>query len=121
MVMVHSLKHGPLVLGSRGIYYLAEDRFEGQNTLESFGPGAAAHLRREDSFSNAPDVLVNSFYDPKTGEVAAFEELVGSHGGLGGHQSRGILVYPAELEAPEDPVVGAGQLYKTLKRWVPES
>ena len=121
MVMVHSLKHGPLVLGSKGIYYLEEDRFEGQNPLQSFGPGAAAHLRREDSFSNAPDVLVNSFYDSKTGEVAAFEELVGSHGGLGGNQSRGILVYPAELEAAEEPVVGASQLYKTLKRWVPES
>jgi putative membrane protein len=121
MVMVRSLKHGPLVLGHKGTYYLEEDRFEGQNPLQSFGPGAAAHLRREDGFSNAPDVLVNSFYDPKTGEVAAFEELVGSHGGLGGHQSRGVLVYPAELEVAEEPVVGASNLHRILKHWVPES
>jgi putative membrane protein len=120
-VMVHSLKHGALVLGSKGIYYLEEDRFEEENPLQNFGPGAAAHLRREDSFSNAPDILVNSFYDSQKGEVAAFEELVGSHGGLGGDQSRGVLVYPAELELAEEPVVGASMLYKTLKRWVPDS
>jgi len=120
-VMVHSLKHGALVLSSKGIYYLEEDRFEGENPLLSFGQGAAAHLRREDGFSNAPDLLVNSFYDPGKGEVAAFEELVGSHGGLGGDQSRGVLVYPAELELAEEPVVGASQLYRTLKRWVPDS
>ena len=29
---------------------------------------------------------VNSVYDPTNDEVAAFEELIGSHGGLGGTQ-----------------------------------
>jgi putative membrane protein len=118
---VHSSKHGPLALSSRGIYYLQEDRFEGENPLQSFGPGAAGHLLREDGFSNAPDILVNSFYDPENEEVAAFEELVGSHGGLGGNQSRGVLVYPAELEVAEEPLMGASAIYRTLKHWVPES
>jgi putative membrane protein len=121
MVMVHSSKHGPLALSSRGIYYLQEDRFEGENPLQSFGPKAAGHLLREDGFSNAPDLLVNSFYDPENDEVSAFEELVGSHGGLGGQQSRGILVYPAELEVAEEPLLGASAIYRTLKHWVPES
>jgi len=53
---------------------------------------------------------VNSFYESQEGRGAAFEELVGSHGGLGGHQSRGVLVYPTELEGSPEPVVGTSQL-----------
>jgi len=30
----------------------------------------------------APDIAVNSLLDPVTGEAAAFEGLVGCHGGL---------------------------------------
>jgi putative membrane protein len=118
-VMVRSLQHGPLVIGQKGIYYLKDDRFEGENPLADFGQNAATHLRREDEFSNAPDMLVNSFYDPKTDEVAAFEELVGSHGGLGGNQSKAVLVYPAGLEIGAEPIVGAGHLHQIIKSWVP--
>ena len=35
--------------------------------------------------------------------VAAFEELIGSHGGLGGWQTRASLLYPADWAAPEEP------------------
>ena len=31
-----------------------------------------------------------SQYDPELGEVAAFEELIGSHGGLGGPQTAAV-------------------------------
>ena len=41
-------------------------------------------LKREDAMTHAPDLLLLSQYDPEMGEVAAFEELIGSHGGLGG-------------------------------------
>lgn len=117
-VLARSEKHGPLVIGHKGIYYLKDDRFEGENPLAGFGPNAALHLLREDAFSNAPDLLVNSFYDPEKDEVAAFEELVGSHGGLGGNQSKAILVYPSELAVGDEPIVGAGQLHKIIKSWV---
>jgi putative membrane protein len=119
-VLVRSEAHGPLAIGAQGIYYLAEDRYEGDNPLENFGPNAALHLRREDSFSNTPDLLVNSFYDPKTGEVAAFEELVGSHGGLGGDQTSPILIHPSDLDAGSEPIIGASQLHQLIKSWVPE-
>lgn len=119
-VMVHSEAHGPVVIGAHGTYYLKEDRYDGKNPLLNFGPLAAQHLLREDSFSNVPDIMINSFYNHNTGEVAAFEELVGSHGGLGGDQSRGILIYPAGLNAGSNPIVGAGSLHRVLKSWVPE-
>ncbi len=119
-VMVRSEEHGPLVLGPKGVYYLEGDIHEGKDPLAAYGPNAAMHLRREDSFFNAPDLLINSFYNPRTGEVAAFEELVGSHGGLGGEQSHGILVYPANLDAGSEPIIGAGHLHQIIKQWVPE-
>jgi putative membrane protein len=119
-ISLRSEKRGPLAIGAKGIYFLKEDRFEGENPLADFGPNAALHLQREDSFTNAPDLLVNSFYDPLKDEAAAFEELVGSHGGLGGNQSKAILVYPRELTVGAEPIVGAGSLHRIIKGWVPE-
>ncbi len=119
-VMVRSEQHGPLAIGPKGIYYLNEARSESENPLADFGPLAAQHLLREDSFTNAPDLLVNSFYDTQKDEVAAFEELVGSHGGLGGNQSKAILVYPSELDIGTEPIVGASHLHKVIKGWVPK-
>jgi putative membrane protein len=120
LVLVRSEEHGPLVLGSKGVYYLESDRFDGENPLTVYGPNAALHLKREDSFVNAPDLLINSFYNPETGEVAAFEELVGSHGGLGGSQSHAILIHPTNLMASSEPIIGASHLHQVIKQWVPE-
>jgi putative membrane protein len=86
-VLVHSQAHGPVVIGAGGRSYLGSGCVEGEDPLSVFGPNAAVHLRRTDRFTDAPDILVSSFYDPETGEVAAFEELIGSHGGLGGWQT----------------------------------
>jgi hypothetical protein len=117
-VMVHSEAHGPVVIGCRGKCYLDDGRVEGENPLAGFGANAAAHLRRTDSFPDAPDVLVNSFCNPETNEVAAFEELIGSHGGLGGWQTQPFLLYPAEWETGQEEIVGAEALHRTLKGWV---
>ena len=60
-----------------------------------------------------PDILVNSLLD-ELGEVAAFEGLVGCHGGLGGWQDRASLVWPAELPAPDDPTTVAVKIIDML-------
>jgi hypothetical protein len=65
-----------------------------------------------------PDILVNSLYDPEADEVAAFEELVGSHGGLGGYQSLPFVLYPSDWEMPKEKIVGATSVYSLLKAWV---
>ncbi len=117
-VMVHSEAHGPVVIGAGGKYYLTDDRVEGENPLAGFGAHAAAHLRRTDGFPDAPDLLVNSFCNPETSEVAAFEELIGSHGGLGGWQTQPFLLYPAELQIGRQEIVGAEALHRVLKAWV---
>ena len=85
-----------------------------------FGPNAPLHLARTDSFPNAPDILVMSMFDPATGDVAAFEELVGCHGGLGGPQTKPFVLFPTELVVdPERPIVGAADLHHVLKSWTP--
>ena len=62
--------------------------------------------------------MVNSMHDPTTDEVAAFEELVGSHGGLGGNQSIPFLLYPAEFELDDKKLVGAASVHSILKVWL---
>lgn len=116
-VMVHSRMHGAMVLGKNGIYFLSRNHIEGEDPLEGFGPNAAKHLAREDGFRDCPDILVNSFYNSKTGEIAAFEELVGSHGGLGGTQAQPFIMYPKPLSVPDEPIVGAASVYRIFKEW----
>lgn len=110
-VMVHSEEHGGMVIGKNGIYYLTDDRVEGENPLTHFRPRAAQHLRRTDSFPHAPDLLLNSFWDPVTEEGCAFEELIGFHGGMGGPQPFPFLFLPATWPLPTEDVVGAEQVY----------
>jgi hypothetical protein len=119
-VLVHSETLGGVVIGGGGVRYLSDDRIEGDDPLVGFGPNAADHLRRTDSFTNAPDILVNSFYDPHADEGAAFEELIGFHGGMGGKQTRPFLLFPAGFELPDDPIVGAATVHHLFKRWMTE-
>ena len=62
-----------------------------------------------------PDIMVNSFYDEKTEEVCAFEELIGNHGGLGGDQTKPFILYPSEWEDPGE-LIGASSIHHFLKR-----
>ena len=50
------------------------------------------------------------------GEVAAFEELIGSHGGLGGPQTHAMLLHPAEWALDEE-LLGAEAVYRQIRRW----
>lgn len=118
-ILVDSFTNGPMAIGAEGIYYLNTDRIEGKNPLENFGKNAAMHLKRHNKFKNMPDILVNSFYDPKTEEICAFEELIGSHGGLGGSQTRPFILYPSNWEDPEE-LIGAKSIYNFLKKEIDE-
>ncbi len=114
-IMVHSSKYGPIAIGGEGIHYLKDDTVEGKDPLENFGSRAVKHLMRTDNFEYTPDILVNSFYDPEKGEVAAFEELVGSHGGLGGEQCHPFLMHPVEWNLDNEEIIGAEELHRILK------
>ncbi len=117
-VLVRSDSRGPLAIGAHGIHALDSGTVDGEDPLGPFGPHAAAHVRRTSGFPHCPDILVNSTYWEDTDEVAAFEELVGSHGGLGGSQSFPFLLQPVELEPPAEPLVGAEAVHRRLRLWL---
>ncbi|WP_164551870.1 phage holin family protein [Streptomyces sp. WAC 01529] len=123
-ILVRSAERGPLVLGARGAeVYLDEDPAD-LGPLAEFGPGAADAVRRTDGFPHAADIMVNSWYDPQEGEVLAFEEQIGSHGGLGGAQARPFLLSPLVLSAPVEEgeeLVGAEAVHRVLRRWLGEA
>jgi uncharacterized membrane protein YvlD (DUF360 family) len=117
-VMVRSQADGALVIGAAGRRRLADDAVEGEDPLAHFDATAAAHLRRHDSFPHCPDILVNSMYDPSSEEVAPFEEFMGSHGGLGGPQTRPFAVVPAAWSEPPGPIVGVEAMHEALRDWL---
>ena len=64
------------------------------------GPAPSSRSPQVDAYRTVADLMINARYDPELDEVAAFEEQVGSHGGLGGPQTHPFLLYPAELSRP---------------------
>ncbi|MFJ8535267.1 phage holin family protein [Streptomyces sp. NPDC093591] len=124
-LLVRSEKHGGLVLGAYGAEIPLDQLDDKPGPLEVFGPGAADAVRRTHSFPNAADIMVNSAYDPADGgEVLAFEEQIGSHGGLGGAQGKPFLLSPLAFSAPVDDgedLVGAEHVHRVLRRWLRES
>ena len=119
-VMVRSQEHGALAIGAAGQRRLSDDTIEGEDPLAHFGATAADHLRRHDAFPHCPDILVNCMYDPSTDEVAPFEEFMGSHGGLGGPQTRPFAVVPTEWSEPPAPIVGVEAMHEALRGWLGE-
>ncbi|GFE13092.1 membrane protein [Streptomyces glebosus] len=123
-LLVRSAVHGPVVLGPAGAeHHLDTGHLIGADPLAPFGDGAADAVRRTDSFPHVADLMVNSACDPATGAVHAFEEQIGSHGGLGGAQSHPFLLWPAELTPPApdgEPLTGAEQVHRVLRRWLAE-
>jgi hypothetical protein len=117
-VLVRSERRGPLVLGARGERELATGAVRGEDPLAVFGEGAAEAVARTDAFAHCADLMVNSSYDPSTGEVHAFEEQVGSHGGLGGGQSRPFLLHPVVLPEPAGQLVGAEAVHRLFAEWL---
>jgi uncharacterized membrane protein YvlD (DUF360 family) len=116
-LMVRSETRGPVAVGARGVRYLADDTFEGEDPVAPYGPHAAEGLLRVDGMEHAGDLIAISMLDPDTEEVAAFEELIGSHGGLGGPQTEPFILHPAEWTIDE-PIVGAEGVYRQIRRWL---
>ena len=116
-LLVRSAEVGPVAIGAGGRRYLSHDRVEGDDPLAPFSPNAARHLLRSDGFEHAPDIYVNSFYDPALETGCAFEELISFHGGMGGPQTRPFVLAPVELPLPEEQIVGAASVHQLLAGW----
>jgi uncharacterized membrane protein YvlD (DUF360 family) len=105
----------PWVIGAKGRRNLRDGAVEGRDPLAQFGEHAPRVLLRALSMDEAPDLYVNSSVDPWTADVAAFEELVGAHGGLGGYQDSALLLVPSDLvDVVPDRIEGADRLHEVL-------
>ena len=87
----------PWALGAHGRIRLDTGEVTGRDPLQPYGDHAARVLRRAVVMPEAPDLYVNSRIEDATLDIAAFEPLVGAHGGLGGWQDRAILLTPRTL------------------------
>lgn len=123
-LLVRSEEHGGVVLGPFGTEIPLDELDDNPGPLADFGPGAADVVRRTHSFPHTADIMVNSWYDPAEGEVLAFEEQIGSHGGLGGAQAKPFLLSPLAFSAPVEDgeeLAGAEHIHRVLHRWLRES
>jgi uncharacterized membrane protein YvlD (DUF360 family) len=116
-VVVDTADFGPVALGPKGENRVRDGVVVGEDPLAQFGPHAPGFVLRAALMPEAPDIYVNSLLDD-LGEVAAFEGLVGCHGGLGGWQDRAMVVWPTEFKAPEEMIVGADAMHRQLVEWL---
>ncbi len=92
----------PVAFGKTGARNLHTGDVVGDDPLLPFGDVELRNwqVRRIADFSNAGDLLINSTFYPD-GTVAAMEELIGNHGGLGGEQTDAFIFHPGDMEIPE--------------------
>jgi hypothetical protein len=106
----------PWALGADGRVRLDTGEVMGQNPVLPYGDHAARVLARAVVRPEAPDLYVNSSVEDVTLDIAAFEPLVGAHGGLGGWQDRALLLTPRTLAdvLPIEHIEGADRLHAVL-------
>lgn len=100
----------PIAIGKRGMRNLHSGEVTGEDPLKQYAPeegyGAASlekriwQVRRVMDFPHSGDLMVISSVYPD-GSVAALEELIGNHGGLGGEQTDAFIFHPPQLQVPD--------------------
>jgi len=92
----------PVAFGKNGARNLHTGDVLGKDPLESFGDVELRswQVRRIADFRDAGDLILNSAIYPD-GTVAALEELIGNHGGLGGEQTDAFIFHPGDMHIPE--------------------
>lgn len=116
-IIVKSETDGTMVMTKGGINFIDLNKVEGVDPLAVYGPNAAMHIRRESSFVDCPDIIVNTRFDPATEELCGFENQVSHHGGLGGPQNRPFVLYPSTLPYDGKPILHAAGLYRLMRGW----
>jgi hypothetical protein len=117
LLMVRSETRGTIAVGPRGLRVLATGEVTGEDPVAQYGGHAELGLRRVDAMEHCGDLVAISRLDAGTGEVAAFEELIGSHGGLGGQQTQPLIMHPTAWTIDE-PIVGAEAVYRQIRHWL---
>ncbi|WP_328994823.1 alkaline phosphatase family protein [Kribbella sp. NBC_01245] len=119
-VVVDTVVDGPVAIGRAGVHVLQSGRVEGTDPLAVYDdPELVPSLLKQSAIPHVGDVVVVSRMDSYTHEVAAFEELVGCHGGVGGWQTQAVLVHPSRWTI-DKPLVGSDAVHEVLVGWLEE-
>jgi hypothetical protein len=112
----------PIALGKQGQRNLHTNQVTGDDPLKMYGSPdlRAAQVRRVADFPHVGDIMVLSTVYPD-GTVAAMEELIGSHGGMGGEQTDSFLLHPDDM--PVGATTNSADLFAILnaRRGTPAS
>jgi uncharacterized membrane protein YvlD (DUF360 family) len=110
MVVGYADDMASVAIGKGGQRNLHTSEVVGEDPVAPYaraeGPGAGSlekriwQLKRVMDFPHAGDLWLISTVYPD-GTVAALEELVGNHGGLGGEQTDAFIFHPADMEVTE--------------------
>ena len=117
LCMVKSEQYGNMVIGKGGFRYLDDGKVEGVDPLLPYGPNAIRHLRREASFTNCPDMLVNAVYDPETQLACRFRKPGQPSRRDGRSPELCLCSSPGHLSAGDEPIVTAVGLHNVLRGW----
>jgi uncharacterized membrane protein YvlD (DUF360 family) len=119
-IMVRSEEHGPLAISRDGVRNLETGEIEGTDPLAFYSEHTPANLLELDGYEHIGDIFIISMYDPSTEEVAPFEHQVGSHGGLGGMQTKAFVMYPTAFATQDKTVdlVGAPEVNRKIHEWM---
>jgi uncharacterized membrane protein YvlD (DUF360 family) len=92
----------PIVLSKTGRRNLVTSEVTGEDPLKPYGDVELRswQVRRVMEFPHAGDLMVISTVYPD-GTVAALEELIGSHGGMGGEQTDAFIFHPRDMPVGE--------------------
>jgi uncharacterized membrane protein YvlD (DUF360 family) len=92
----------PIALGKAGQRNLHTGLVTGEDPLTPYGnvDFRAKQVRRVADFPHNGDLTVMSTLYPD-GTVAAMEELIGNHGGLGGEQTDAFIFHSMDMPVPE--------------------
>ena len=114
-ILVHT-DAGPVAIGEKGQRNLDSGEVTGEDPLAMYmePEKRAKQLRYLVSFPSGGDlVIISPLYED--GTVAAYEELIGSHGGLGGQQTDPFLMHSSAIRVDEE-IINANQVYSVLKK-----
>lgn len=97
-ILAYEADGTPVVWGKEGQRNIRTDAVNGKDPLAMYGnPDVRAQqLCRVADFPNNGDLTVFSTVYPD-GTVAAMEELIGSHGGMGGEQTDAFILHPSDM------------------------
>lgn len=104
----------PIAIGKEGSRNLITGEISGK---DPFLPYGNPELRQEQisylaQFPSGGDmILFSTVY--ADGTVASFEELIGSHGGMGGEQTSAFIFHPVTIKIP-DHISNSNQIYDIL-------